>query len=126
MQFQIQKRFFPPALFSALAGLSILIYRGPGWVWLRYYGGDIVAVAFLYFTLSLFYTGSPPIRFSIIATIALFIELAQLFHLTPPNGSLLSTLVFGSNFDYFDLLAYILGLFLAVAYDLSSKPTHRS
>lgn len=118
MHLEIQKRYFTPALLCLLAGVGILIYKGPGWKWLRYYGGDVVVVAFLYFTLSFFYTGSALIRLSIIAAIALVIELAQLFHLTPNNGSLLSTLVFGSNFDYLDLFAYALGLALAILYDL--------
>ncbi|MBD2039845.1 hypothetical protein [Microcoleus sp. FACHB-672] len=49
------KRLVIAWLVFSFAGLAILLYRGVGWVFLRYYAGDVVGMAFLYFTLSLFW-----------------------------------------------------------------------
>ena len=57
---RIHQRFLLPTMGSFLAGLGILFYTavsGPGWQFFRFYMGDVVAVAFLYFVLSLFWSG---------------------------------------------------------------------
>lgn len=103
------------ALACLLAGLGIFVYRGPGWVFLRYYVGDVVAVAFLYFGLSAVWNGTAAVRAGAVGAFALGIEFAQLLQLTPKDGSLLTEIVFGSSFDAWDLAAYAIGLVGAVA-----------
>ncbi len=110
-----RKGYVLSALACLLAGLAIFVYRGPGWVVLRYYVGDVVAVAFLYFGLSAAWNGPVLARAGAIAAIALGIEFAQLLELTPKDGSLVTEIVFGSSFDAIDLLAYAAGLVGALA-----------
>lgn len=115
---RINDWFIQPSVGSLLAGILILIYSqlfGPGWQFFRFYVGDVVAVAFLYFVLSLFWAGSAYLRAAIIGTIALAIELAQLFGLTPKNGNFWTQILLGSHFELWDLVAYGVGLTLAVA-----------
>jgi hypothetical protein len=110
--------FLLPSVGTFLAGILILIYSqisAPGWQFFRFYLGDVVAVAFLYFLLSLFWAGSAYLRAAIIGTIALSIEFAQLFGLTPKNGNFLTQITLGSHFELWDLVAYAVGLIFAVA-----------
>ena len=125
----MQKRFLIAALMSLLAGIAILIYadiKGPYWQFFRYYVGDVVAVAFLYFVLSLFWKAPAYLRGLAIAAIAVTIEFAQLFGLTPNNGSFLAEIIFGSHFEIWDFLAYGVGLAGAVGIDWLTTKQKRS
>jgi hypothetical protein len=113
----MNKQFIIPSAICGLTGLLILIYKGPAWVWLRYYGGDVVSVAFLYFCISLFWQPPALWRAGLVAIIAGVIELAQLWQITPTGGSPVLQVVLGSTADPWDLLAYLLGLILAVGID---------
>lgn len=115
---RIHQQFLLATLGSFLSGIAILVYTelsGPGWQFFRFYIGDVVAVMFLYFLLSLFWSGSVYLRAAMIGTIAVAIELAQLFGLTPKNGNFITQIALGSHFEIWDLVAYGLGLILAVA-----------
>ncbi|MBK4730749.1 DUF2809 domain-containing protein [Oxynema sp. CENA135] len=111
---KINKQFIWPSVISILLGKAILVYRGPGWTFFRFYIGDVVAVAFLYFFLSLFWRISCYWRAGAIGAIAVAIEFAQLFKLTPQNDSFLTEIVFGSHFEVWDFLAYFAGLAIAI------------
>jgi len=115
---RIHQVFLVPSLGSLLAGIGILVYAelsAPGWQLVRFYLGDVVAVMFLYFGLSLFWSGSMYLRAAIIGTIAPAIELAQLFGLTPKNGNFFTEIALGSHFELWDLVAYAVGLMVAMA-----------
>ncbi|MEB3830876.1 DUF2809 domain-containing protein [Phormidium sp. CCY1219] len=116
-----QTRFLLPSILSFFAGVAILFYKGPGWQFFRFYVGDVVAVAFLYFLLSLFWKAAAYWRAAAIGAIATAIELAQLWELTPKNGSFVSTIVFGSQFELWDFVAYGVGLAIALAVDFALK-----
>lgn len=107
-----------PAGVSFLVGVTILFYKGPGWQFFRFYVGDVVAVAFLYFSLSMFWKAPAFLRAGAIAAIAVCIELAQLLGITPKNGAFLTTVIFGSHFEIWDFVAYAVGLAIAVGIDL--------
>lgn len=110
-----RRRYIFSALICLLAGLVIFVYRGPGWVVLRYYVGDVIAVAFLYFGLSAMWNGPVLARIGAITAIAVAIEFAQLLKLTPKDDSLITEIIFGSSFDPIDFLAYAIGLIAAYA-----------
>ena len=123
---RIHQSFLLPAVGSLLAGLAILVYAalaGPGWQFFRFYMGDVVAVAFLYFVLSLFWLSPMYLRAAMIGAIAVSIELAQLFGLTPKNGNFITEIALGSHFELWDFVAYAVGLTLAMAIEwkLSNK-----
>lgn len=122
----MRQKYIFSALTCLLAGLVIFVYRGPGWVVLRYYVGDVVAVAFLYFGLSALWQGPVLARLGAITAFALGIELAQLLKLTPKDNSLVTEIIFGSSFDPIDFLAYAIGLIAAYAFERWFLSTHHS
>jgi hypothetical protein len=105
------------ALLALGAGLFVLAYRGPGFRLVRGHGGDVAVTAFLFFVLGLLTRWPWRTRVAVVAAVALATELAQLARL-PPRRSLLTDLTIGSTFDPWDLLAYALGLLLAVLVQL--------
>lgn len=113
-----QKQFFLSALLCLLAGGAILVYRGPGWTFWRYYVGDVVAVAFVYFGLSFFWAGALPVRVGLVAAVAVMVEVFQGLHLMPKDASPVVQVLLGSSFDWGDFLAYGVGLAGAVAVDV--------
>jgi hypothetical protein len=96
------------------AGLFVLFYRGPGWRFTRGTLGDLFVVGFLYHLLSLFWRGPAAARASAIAALAVGIELAQWARIFTTRSSDPLVIVTGSTFDVWDLLAYAIGLALAV------------
>lgn len=92
----------------------MLVYRGPGWRPLRAHGGDVAVIPFLYFALGMVTRWSPASRAWLVGSVALGIELLQTLHL-PVGRGLAAELVLGSTFDPLDLLAYAVGLALALA-----------
>ena len=97
-----------------LAGLSVLVYRGPGWHFTRGTLGDLFVVGFLYHLLGLFWRGPAAARAGVIAVLAVGIELAQWARIVTTRPSEPLAIVTGSTFDVWDLLAYAVGLTLAV------------
>jgi hypothetical protein len=95
------------------SGVSVLFYRGPGWKLLRAHGGDVAVTAFLFFSLGLVTSWTERRRVWLVGLLALGVELLQLARL-PVRRSLVTELTIGSTFDWLDLLAYALGLALAV------------
>jgi Protein of unknown function (DUF2809) len=115
---RIYPSFLLPAVGAFLVGVGILIYTeisGPGWQFVRFYLGDVVAVAFLYFGLSFFWCGPMLVRGAIIGMVAVSIEFAQLFGLTPKSGHWIAEIALGSHFEIWDLVAYGVGLTVAMA-----------
>lgn len=97
-----------------LAGLFVLVYRGPGWRITRGTLGDLFVVGFLYHLLSLFWRGPTMARAGAIAVLAVGIELAQWSRIVTTRPSEPRVIVTGSTFDAWDLLAYGIGLTLSV------------
>jgi hypothetical protein len=106
---------------SALALLLLGIafaskaYRGPWWHYANAYVGDIMIVGVIYFTLTLFAVSwSMPKKALCVFIYAVLVELFQATGI-PASWNLPAPFVyvFGSVFSYIDILAYIVGLFLA-------------
>ncbi|HZH75046.1 MAG TPA: DUF2809 domain-containing protein [Archangium sp.] len=97
------------------ACVFVFFYRGPGWRFTRGTLGDLFVVGILYHLLSVFWRGSVAARASVIAGVALGVELAQwagIFNAKPTDPLVIVT---GHTFDVWDLVAYALGIALAVA-----------
>jgi hypothetical protein len=109
------RRFHLAASGACLAAcVFVFFYRGPGWRFTRGTLGDLFVVGVLYHLLSLFWRGSTAARASVIAGVALGVELAQgagIFNAKPSDPLVIVT---GSTFDVWDLLAYAVGITLAV------------
>lgn len=98
---------------AALAmGLSVLVYRGPGWKLYRAHGGDVAITAFLFFSLGLLTPWGERRRLALVGALAVGVEFFQMARL-PLGRSLLVELTVGTTFDWLDLLAYGVGLALA-------------
>lgn len=98
--------------------LVALVYRGPGWQPLRHTGGDVFAAALLYGLIGLAYPRWPRRgRATLAAAIAAAIEITQAFELLSPDAPRWLHVVLGATYDPLDLLAYAVGIGLAVALD---------
>ena len=90
----------------------------PGRAIIRGHVGDVAAVAFVYALIALASRGRPAICGLLTAITALAIEVAQ-------RGShregAVGELVLGRHFDPWDLLAYAIGISLALAWDRRSS-----
>jgi len=120
------RRFHLVAAAAFLAAcVFVFFYRGPGWRFTRGTLGDLFVVGILYHLLSVFWRGSVAARASVIAVVALGVELAQwagIFNAKPSDPMVIVT---GHTFDVWDLLAYAVGIAFAVTIEWawSSSPT---
>lgn len=90
-------------MFSLVSGLLIFLFFHGGF--LRNYGGDIVAITFLYSLAVLILRPKPVLTAVGVFTLALSIEFLQAF-LSLPHSTF-STLVLGGTFDPLDILVYL-------------------
>jgi hypothetical protein len=105
------------ALLSFVLCISVLFYTGPFHQFIRNSIGDVLAVVFLYFLLGIIRPGSLVLRAIVTGLIACAIESVQLTGIVPHDAPMLVLLLFGSHFDPWDILAYFVGLIIAVAVD---------
>jgi len=89
-------------------GVIALAYRGPGRQIVRGHVGDIGATMLVFALLSAAWRGPRWARASVTAAIALAIELRQTFAAAPED--VVGTMVLGSTFDGWDLVAYAVGI----------------
>lgn len=107
------------AMSCALAtGAFVLLYRGPGRSIVRGHLGDLAIVVLLYFALALAFAQKTSVR-SRAVTVAVIAVGTELFQSFGPalRRSTLVDLTVGRTFDPWDLLAYALGVSLAVVAD---------
>jgi hypothetical protein len=108
--------------FSAITlGLFVLVYHGPGRAVLRGHVGDVAATMLVYAVLGAL---SPQtwIRFRAFTTLAIatLIEFGQSYW---SAGSMLGELTIGDTFDPWDLVAYAIGVAVAVVWELRARST---
>jgi len=102
-------------------GIALLLYRGPGHEILRGNGGDVVAVLFLGLLFGAFFKN----RFTgpaIALAIAIGLEVTQITLLT--NGTP-RDLIIGAVFDWWDIVAYVVGAILALIYAFFQRACHK-
>lgn len=91
----------------------------PGRAVIRGHVGDVAAVALVYAVIGMFWRARWQVRAAVTAAIALAIEVAQ--RGGGERGGEVGELVLGRHFDPWDLVAYAIGLAVAVAYERSSR-----
>jgi len=87
----------------------------PGRVVIRGHVGDVAAVGFVYALIGLIWSARPAVRAAVTAAIALAIEIAQ--RGGGVSDGAVGELVLGRHFDHWDLVAYAVGIALAVAWE---------
>jgi uncharacterized membrane protein len=105
------------AVISLLFGFSIFLFVHSGF--LRNYGGDIIAVTFLYSVLKATLRPKPIIAAAIVLAVAIGIELLQTI-ISFPHGAFAS-LTLGSTFDPLDILTYLLTVFVLYSLDIGLR-----
>ncbi|MFK7927365.1 MAG: DUF2809 domain-containing protein [Myxococcota bacterium] len=97
-----------------LGGVGVLLYAGPGRVWVRGSLGDVLIVPFLVHGLGVLIPGYTRWRIAGVAIFALGAELLQLANLVAPDAPAWLHLTVGSTFDPWDLLGYTVGVGVAI------------
>ncbi|HEY5926403.1 MAG TPA: DUF2809 domain-containing protein [Kofleriaceae bacterium] len=115
----MKRRFVWLAVAAVAIGLAVLAYRGPGRVIVRGHVGDVAAAMFVYAMVAALLRRRGG-RAAATLTIAAAIELGQIaWHTESMAGQLL----IGSTFDPWDLVAYAIGVAIAVGWDvITTKP----
>lgn len=100
---------------ALVIGLLVLLYRGPGREIVRGHVGDVAATMLVYAVIGFVATRWRIVtRAWLTMAIALAIELGQtLWHVDSAAGSLL----LGSTFDAWDIVAYVIGTFVAIGFE---------
>jgi hypothetical protein len=102
------------ATLAVAIGCFVLIYRGPGRGIVRGNVGDGAATLLLYALLSLVWKAQIRTRALVTFGVAVAIECGQmLWHST----SFVGELTIGSTFDPWDVVAYAIGVVVAVVWD---------
>lgn len=96
-------------------GAAVLVYRGPARELVRGHVGDVAATLLVFALLGLVWRARPATRALVTLAIATAIELGQTIWST---RSLAGELVLGNTFDPYDLVAYALGVGIALAWEL--------
>lgn len=110
-------RYLPPALGVLALGLGVLAYTGPGRVLVRGALGDVLVVIFMHFSLGTLWPAPLWRRAAFVGVFSFTIEGIQALGVVSPQDPMWSQLIFGSTFDPLDLVAYTLGLAMAVFID---------
>lgn len=101
-----------------LGGLGVLVYAGPGREFVRGLLGDVLVVPFLYFGLGVLWPHARRARAVGVAVLAVTVETLQLFELAGPDAAWWLRLALGTTFDPADLVAYAVGLGVALSLDV--------
>ncbi|MFT3695074.1 MAG: DUF2809 domain-containing protein [Kofleriaceae bacterium] len=115
----MRKRFVAMAGLAIAIGIFVLIYRGPGRSIVRGNVGDGAAAMLAYALLSLGWRARIRTRAITAFAIACAVELGQtMWH----AKSFAAELTIGSTFDPWDILAYAIGIAVAVLIDETAGP----
>jgi len=113
------RRFVGLALVAVAIGVGVLLYHGPGRGLVRGHVGDVAATMLVYAIVGLAWRTRP--RNLALATLAIAtaIELGQgVWHVQSRAGALLA----GNTFDGWDFVAYVVGVAVAVMWDVRGRP----
>lgn len=96
-------------------GVAVVLYRGPGRAVIRGHVGDVAATMLVYAGLGMLWRARVGVRALATLAIAVAIELAQIFW---QADSAAGSFLLGSTFDAWDLVAYGVGVAVAVRWEL--------
>lgn len=105
-----------------MGGIAVVLYTGPGRVWVRGSVGDVLIVPFLVHGLGILVPRHAQWRIAAVGLFALGAELLQLAKLVAPDAPDWLHLTLGSTFDPWDLLGYSIGIGVAI---LTAVGLHR-
>lgn len=111
----MRRHFLAMGATAIAIGAVVLLYRGPARELVRGHVGDVAATLLVFALLGLAWRARPAIRAAVTFGIAAAIELGQTVW---SARSLAGELVLGNTFDPYDLLAYALGVGIALAWEL--------
>lgn len=114
----MKRRFVWLGVAALAIGVAVLLYRGPGRAIVRGHVGDVAATMLVYAMLGMLWRARLAMRAATTLAIAVAIELGQLVWST--RSSPLEILI-GSTFDRWDLVAYVLGVVVAIAWELADQ-----
>lgn len=110
----MKRRFVGLAVAALLLGVAVVLYRGPGRALVRGHVGDVAATMLVHALLGLVVRPRWPVRAGVTLVIATAIELGQtLWHPASPAVAFAA----GTTFDPLDLLAYAIGVAIAVGWE---------
>ncbi|HEX5057775.1 MAG TPA: DUF2809 domain-containing protein [Kofleriaceae bacterium] len=119
----MRRRFAWLGAAAIALGIAVLVYRGPGRAIVRGHVGDVAATMLVYAALGAAWRTRRTVRATMTFAVAVAIELVQIgWHARSPAGELL----IGSTFDPWDLVAYALGVAIAVGWDVAASRRGRS
>lgn len=104
--------------------LVVLATRGAGWGWVRGFGGDVLAVAWVYYSVKAF-VAVRPLPLALFAFgVGVLVEAAQLAASVAglQIGNRVLRIVLGSTPDILDVLAYGLGAAAVLAIEAWHRP----
>jgi len=110
----VKKRFLWLGIAAIALGLFVLAYRGPGRVVIRGHVGDVAATMLVYAMLGAVWRARIWVRALAALAIATAIEIGQLFW---HARSLAGELLIGDTCDPWDIVAYVAGVCIAVAWE---------
>lgn len=111
---EVKRRFAELALVALTLGVLVLLYRGPGRELVRGHLGDVAATMLVYALLGLAWRARIAVRATTTMAIALAIEVGQTWwKIDSAAGSLL----LGTTFDAWDVVAYAIGVAIAIGYE---------
>ena len=110
----MKRRFLTLGGAALVLGIAVVLYRGPGRALERGHVGDVAATMLVYAVLGVVVRTYWPVRAGATLALATAIELGQtLWHPTSPTVAFAA----GTTFDPLDLLAYAVGVVVAVAWE---------
>lgn len=110
----MKKRFLWLGIAAIALGLFVLAYRGPGRAVIRGNVGDVAAAMLVYATFGAVWRARIWVRAVAALAFATAIEVGQLFwHASSTTGELL----IGDTCDPWDIVAYVIGVGIAVAWE---------
>lgn len=107
-------------------GAATLVYRGPGHGFLRGTVADALVVIFLYALLGRAWRAPAAVRAALVGGLALAVELRQLVVAGGAPRGLAGELTVGATFDPWDLVAYAVGLAVAVTVERAVRRRRRA
>lgn len=110
----VKRRFVELVLIALGIGILVLLYRGPGRGIVRGHVGDVAATMLVYGLIGLAWRARIAVRGSVTMGIAVAIELGQTWWKIDSSAG---ALLLGTTFDAWDVVAYAIGVAVAIGYD---------
>ena len=119
----MKRTFWWLGIAAIALGIAVLAYRGPGRAIVRGHVGDVAAAMLVFAIVSSLWTTRAATRALVTLAIATAIELGQAFW---HADSLAGELLVGNTWDPWDLVAYLVGICVALGWERVAGRLHTS